>query len=45
MGRDATPADLLTLRAADPAFDDDMTGHMHDGAVWLLGEQRWSRKI
>lgn len=43
LGKDAQPAGLLDLHAKDPVYDDDMEGHNHDGAVWLLGEQRWSR--
>lgn len=43
MGDTAVPADLLELHSADPEFDDDMAGH--DGAVWLLGEHRWARKM
>lgn len=45
MGAGAAPPDLLSLHAADSAYDDDMAGHQHDGAVWLLGEQRWARKL
>lgn len=43
MGPGASPADLLNLRSADSEFDDDMAGHAD--AVWLLGEQRWARKL
>ena len=45
MGAGATPADLLSLHAEDSSYDDDMTGNEHDGAVWLVGEQRWARKL
>lgn len=43
MGASATPADLLNLHSEESEFDDDMAGH--DDAVWLLGEQRWARKL
>ena len=41
LGPDATPEDGAKLSAGD-GTDDDMLGHAHDGAVFLLGEQRWA---
>ena len=43
LGPDATPEDGAALSAGD-GTDDDMLGHQHDGAVYLVGEQRWARK-
>jgi hypothetical protein len=39
LGPDATPADVADLKSEE--YEDDMTSP-HEGAVWLLGEQRWS---
>ena len=41
LGEHATPADGAALSAGD-GTDDDMLGGHHVGAVYLVGEQRWS---
>jgi hypothetical protein len=33
------------LRGDDSEYEDDMSADRADGAVWLLGEQRWSRPV
>lgn len=42
LGADATPADVEAIRGDESMYEDDMSAP-HEGAVWLLGEQRWSR--
>jgi hypothetical protein len=42
LGPNATPSMVDELKADEAEYEDDM-GDGHDGAVWLLGEQRWSR--
>lgn len=32
----------LQVRGDESMYEDDMSAP-HDGAVWLIGEQRWSR--
>ena len=44
LGNGATPADVGKLTSGDDR-DDDMLGNHHDGAVFLLGEQRWARRV
>ena len=43
LGPGAKPSDIDNL-FSDNENDMDMLGD-HQGAVWLLGEQRWSRKL
>ena len=42
LGADARPAHLADLRA-DDATDEDLSEI--GNRVWLLGEQRWARKM
>jgi hypothetical protein len=39
LGPDATPDMIMELKSEE--YEDDLTAP-HDGAVWMLGEQRWS---
>jgi hypothetical protein len=45
LGRDASPDMIDALRADDSEYEDDMAAEHGEGAVWLLGEQRWSRPV
>eukprot|EP00775_Hariotina_reticulata_P003407 gene3407-3680_t len=42
LGPDASPAVLDEVRGDESMYEDDMAAP-HEGAVWLLGEQRWSK--
>jgi len=42
LGADAQPSIIDDIRADESEYEEDM-GATHDGAVWLLGEQRWSK--
>jgi peptidoglycan hydrolase-like protein with peptidoglycan-binding domain len=44
LGAGAQPRMVDELKADDSEFEDDMAAP-HEGAVWLLGEQRWSRPV
>ncbi|KAF6259771.1 hypothetical protein COO60DRAFT_1700641 [Scenedesmus sp. NREL 46B-D3] len=44
LGPEATPAQLQELRGDESMYEDDMAAS-EEGAVWLLGEQRWSRPL
>ena len=44
LGPGATPEDGAALSARD-GTDDDMLGPQHEGAVYLVGEQRWARRV
>jgi hypothetical protein len=33
------------LRGDDSEFENDLEAAPGEGAVWLLGEQRWSRPV
>jgi hypothetical protein len=43
LGDNAMPDDILALKSQD--YEQDMTEQEAAGAVWLLGEQRWSRPV
>ncbi|WIA23572.1 hypothetical protein OEZ85_000291 [Tetradesmus obliquus] len=44
LGADATPNQLQELRGEESSYEEDMA-EPEAGAVWLLGEQRWSRPV
>ncbi len=44
LGEDAHPSVIGTLRHGDQR-DDDMLGKHHEGMIFLIGEQRWARKV
>lgn len=41
LGPEAEPAQLQTVRGDESEYESDMS-EVPEGAVWLLGEQRWS---
>lgn len=45
LGAGASPALIDELRSDDPEYEDDLASSHGEGAVWLLGEQRWSRPL
>ena len=44
LGADSSPDVIDVLRGDDSEYEDDMSAS-HEGGVWLLGEQRWSRPV
>jgi Putative peptidoglycan binding domain len=44
LGPGAAPADLVNVVGSESSYEDDMT-QPEEGAVWLIGEQRWSRPV
>jgi antiviral helicase SKI2 len=44
LGPGAQPQDLVNLSSGDLQYNDDMADHSHDGSIYLVGEQRWTRK-
>ncbi|WIA44064.1 hypothetical protein OEZ86_010425 [Tetradesmus obliquus] len=44
LGPEATPDQLQELRGEESSYEEDLA-EPEAGAVWLLGEQRWSRPV